>query len=268
MCFGRGQWCGATTMGSSLNLDPTRLRRPWLPFLPYILVSVAHVVLLSLDSELAGPTKLMLMPALALAAVWGVATVRPWPRAAMALLLGAILFSLLGDGSSTFFPMFEDELPMMLLCFGLAHVSYLLLMWRARGIAVRPFGPRALVYVLAYAVLMTLLLPHTGALAAPVAIYGLLLVGTAAMASRCGAVVAWGGVWFLVSDAILAFRIFLPDAMPGWTSGMVMLSYTLGQGLIVFGITSALRRRGVQGRGAQSRGAQSRGITEATATAY
>lgn len=234
------------------------LSRQWLPFVPYAVVSVVHVVARFFESPIDGPTKLMLMPALALAAVWATATIRPWPRGAMTLLLAAILFSWLGDGSSTFFPVFEDPLPMMLLCFGLAHVAYVLLMWRGRGLPVRRVPMWALAYALVYAVLMVLLLPRTGALSVPVAVYGLLLVGTAAMASRCGSVIAWGGAWFLASDAILAFRIFMPEAMPDWTSGLVMLSYTLGQGLIVFGVALALRRRG------QSQ--HPRAVREATAT--
>ena len=231
-----------------------------IPFLPYAVVSALHVGALFVDHPIAEPTKLLLMPALALAAVcatvWPAAAaaaaagspassqIRAWPSGAMALLLGAVLFSWLGDGAAVFFPMFEDELPMMLLCFGLAHVGYLVLMWRARGVAVRGFPLWALAYVAAYVVLMALLLPRTGSLTIPVAIYGLLLVGTAAMTSRCGPVVAWGGAWFLVSDGILAFRIFAPEIMPDWTSGLVMLTYTLGQGLIVYGITAALALRG------------------------
>ncbi|QIK64890.1 lysoplasmalogenase [Leucobacter viscericola] len=220
--------------------------RPWLAFTPYIVVSVVHVVARFFDLPVDAPTKLMLMPALALAAVWVTASLRPWPRGEMVLLLAAILFSWLGDGASVFFPMFEDPLPMMLLCFGLAHVGYMVLMLRGRGLQVRRFPMWAIVYVLAYGVLMALLLPHTGALTIPVSVYGLLLVGTAAVASRCGTVVAWGGAWFLASDAILAFRIFTPEMMPDWTSGLVMLTYTLGQGLIVFGVTAALRRRAQQ----------------------
>jgi uncharacterized membrane protein YhhN len=100
-----------------------------------------------------------------------------------------------------------------------------------------------------YAVLIVVLIPRTGALTVPVMGYGLLLAGTAAMASRCGAVIAWGGAWFLVSDAILSFRIFLPEVMPDWTSGAVMLTYTLGQGLLAFGIVSALRRREARAAG-------------------
>lgn len=248
--------------------------RALLPFAPYAAVSAVHVVALFLDHPIHAPTKLLLMPLLALGALWAAASPAPglfgaedgsgWvgrsgdaqeasgdrieslrrgAEAALLLLVVSVLFSWLGDGAATFFPMFDDELPMMLLCFGLAHVGYVLLMWRARGVAVRRFPVWALGYIAAYAVLMVLLVPRTGALTVPVMIYGLLLVATAAMASRCGAVIAWGGFWFLVSDAILAFRIFAPETMPAWTSGAVMLTYTAGQGLIVAGIVAALRRR-------------------------
>ncbi|WP_241156356.1 lysoplasmalogenase [Leucobacter chromiireducens] len=220
----------------------TRLRAA-LPFVPYAVVSLVHVTARFLEHPIDAPTKLLLMPALALGVLWAAAGIRPWPRGVITLLVASIFCSWLGDGAATFFPMFEDELPMMLACFGLAHVGYVLLMWRAPGVAVRRVPAWALVYALAYAVMIALLVPHTGALTVPVVVYGLLLAGTAAMASRCGPVIAWGGAWFLVSDAILSFRIFLPEIMPDWTSGMVMLTYTLGQGLIAAGIATALRRR-------------------------
>ncbi len=265
------------------------------PFLPYAAISVVHVIALFAASPVAAPTKLALMPALALAVIWAAAlpvgagaapvgagdapgglvtppTAAAAPsagasasasdaapgrpasalrgaRGAILLLVAAILCSWLGDGAATFFPMVDDELPMMLLCFGLAHVGYLLLMWRARGVARHRVPAWAAAYLLVYAVLIVVLIPRTGALTVPVMGYGLLLAGTAAMASRCGAVIAWGGAWFLVSDAILSFRIFLPEVMPDWTSGAVMLTYTLGQGLLAFGIVSALRRREARAAG-------------------
>lgn len=213
------------------------------PILLYAAIAAIHVIARFFEHPLDGPTKLLIMPALVLGVLWASAGIRPRPRGALALLLVAILFSWLGDGAGTFFPMFDDELPMMLLCFGLAHIAYVLLMWRGDRIAVRGFPWWAAVYALAYIALMVVLLPRAGSLAVPVAVYGVLLAGTAAVASRCGAVIAWGGAWFLVSDAILAFRIFLPEAMPAWTSGAVMLTYALGQGLIAFGIVAALRKR-------------------------
>lgn len=214
-----------------------------LPFIPYLVLSVIHVAFLFTEHPLSSPTKLLLMPLLALAVLWASAGVRPWPAGALGVLLLGIGFSWLGDGSSTFFPMFEDEVPMMLLNFGIAHVLYVLLMWRGRGIAQRRFPKWSLLYALAYVALMAVLVQHTGALTVPVLLYGALLVATAVFAARCGAVIAMGGFWFLVSDAILSFRIFVPEAMPDWTSAAVMITYTAGQGLIAYGVVRALARR-------------------------
>ncbi|UOR02330.1 lysoplasmalogenase [Leucobacter allii] len=239
-----GPACGTRAVQPGTVRAGAARARALVPFVLYALLSAVHVLACFADLPFAGPTKLTLMPALALAAIWACARAgRPVRAGALALLLAAIAGSWLGDGAATFFPMFDDELPMMLLCFGLAHLAYLLLMWRGAGIAVRRVPRWAAVYLVAYVALMLVLIPRAGALAVPVAVYGVLLVGTAVMASRCGPAVAWGGAWFLVSDAILSIRIFLPGTLPAWSDGLVMLTYTLGQGLLVFGIVAAIARR-------------------------
>lgn len=155
------------------------------------------------------------------------------------LLFVAIALSWLGDGAATFFP-FAPELPTMLLCFGLAHVCYIVLFVRSAAHA--PYPRWAAVYALWWIVLLAVLLPalldRPGGFGWVLALgaYGLLLGGTAAAASRCGPVIAVGAAFFLASDSILAFRLFTPDAMPAWTSPLVMLTYCLGQGLIAAGI--------------------------------
>ncbi|GAA1933282.1 lysoplasmalogenase family protein [Microbacterium aoyamense] len=206
-------------------------------FIPYIAVSIVHVGALAVGSDaIAGPTKFALMPLLAFAVVWGIRGTR-W-TAATTLLVAAIALSWLGDGAGTFFP-FAPEVPMMLLCFGLAHVCYILLFWRV--LAVRPVPAWSLVFTVWWGVLLAVLWPSIGALLVPVALYGFVLGGTAVAASRCRPVVLWGGVFFLISDSVLAFRLFVPDAMPDWTSPLVMLTYTLGQGLIAAGAVVSLR---------------------------
>ena len=72
----------------------------------------------------------------------------------------------------------------------------------------------ALVYALWYVVLLALLWPTLGALLIAVALYGLVLGGTAVAASRCHPLIVWGGAFFLASDTVLAFEIFMPDATP------------------------------------------------------
>lgn len=218
----------------------------WVAFAPYVVVSVIHVWARFADDPIDAPTKLMLMPLLILAVVIGSLGVEnlKWPT--VGVLIGGIFFSWLGDGAGTFFPMFEDELPMMLLNFGIAHLLYMWIFVRYKiplaDDSKKPFVTWwALLYVPAYIILVAVIAPRAGSLAIPVAAYAVVLTGTAMLSLRLGAIVAVGGFWFLVSDAILGFRIFLPEAMPGWTSGTVMLTYTLGQLLIAYGVMKKVR---------------------------
>lgn len=207
-------------------------------FAPYVVASVAHVVLLAIDSPLAPPTKLALMPLLALPVVLSARHLRP--RVTAALLLAAIGFSWLGDGAGAFFPS-APELPLMLLFFGVAHIAYILLF--ARHLKRRRFPWWSAIYAVWWVAMITVLGPHTGGLLPAVAAYGVVLAGTAAFAARCHPLIATGGAFFLISDTILAFRLFQPEALPAWSSPAVMFTYTLGQGLIVAGALLALRSR-------------------------
>ena len=206
-------------------------------FVPYAVMSVVHVSALAMQSGIAAPTKLWLMPLLALPVI---VSLRLRPVNAIVLLLAAIALSWLGDGAGAFFPA-GPELPLMLLFFGLAHIAYIVLFIRA--LHVRKMPRWALVYAGWWVATVIVLGPHTGPLLIAVAAYGLVLGGTAAFAARCHPLVIWGAVFFLTSDTILAFRLFMADAMPQWTSPLVMLTYTLGQGLIVAGALVTLRAR-------------------------
>ncbi|MDQ0642053.1 lysoplasmalogenase [Microbacterium murale] len=214
----------------------TRTPLPW-AFVPYVVISIVHVVALALQSDIASPTKLWLMPLLAVPVLL---SVRLRPTSAIALLLAAIALSWLGDGAGAFFPG-GPELPLMLMFFGLAHIAYIVLF--VRVIAVRRMPWWALVFAVWWILMLVVLGPHTGELFFAVAAYGLVLGGTAAFSTRCHPLVVWGGVFFLISDTVLAFRLFTPDSMPQWTSPLVMLTYTLGQGLIVAGALMSVRAR-------------------------
>jgi len=214
---------------------PMRTLLPW-SFVPFIVVSIVHVAALAVGSDVAGPTKLWLMPLLALPVL---VSLRLRPVLAIILLLAALVFSWLGDGAGSFFPA-APELPLMLLFFGIAHIAYIVLF--ARVLRQRRMPWWALVYAAWWITLLVVLASHTGALLPAVAAYGLVLGGTAVFAARCHPLIVVGSVFFLLSDSVLAFRLFLPDAMPDWTSPLVMLSYTLGQGLLVAGALVALRK--------------------------
>ena len=240
------------TTAPAHNQTSTLPQTRWWGFAPFIVLSIVHVGARAVGADdVAGPTKLTLMPLLALAAlvnVQGLMNLRGLRQGLphtgnrqvstpAVLLFGALLFSWLGDGAGAFFP-FAPELPVMLASFGVAHLCYIWLM--ARYVADRPFPRWALVFPLWWVLMLVVLWPTLGALSIAVAAYGIVLAGTAATAARCGAVVAAGGVLFLASDTILSLRIFMPEVMPDWTSAMVMLTYCAGQGLLVAGI---LRRR-------------------------
>ncbi|MFJ6530935.1 lysoplasmalogenase family protein [Microbacterium sp. NPDC091662] len=207
-------------------------------FLPFVAVSLLHVGFLAADNPLAAPTKLMLMPLLAVPVL--VSARRLVPRVTLMLLLASLVFSWLGDGAGAFFPA-GPELPLMLLFFGIAHVAYIVLF--ARHLSIRRMPWWALVYVAWWIGMIAILGPHTGGLLIAVALYGLVLGGTAAFSARCHPLVAVGGAFFLASDTILAFRLFLPDSLPSWSSPAVMLTYTIGQGLIIAGALVTLRKR-------------------------
>lgn len=209
-------------------------------WVPYIVLAIVHVVALALQSPLAPPTKLTLMPLLAVPVLAAAPRLRP--RVTIALLLAALLFSWLGDGAGTFFPG-GPELPLMLLFFGIAHIAYIVLFLRHTRERRMPWW--TLVYAAWWVGMLVTLGPHTGGLFFAVAAYGLVLAGTAATAARGNPVIALGGAFFLLSDSILAFRLFL-EGMPAWTSPAVMLTYTLGQGLIVAGAIRSLRKEQAQ----------------------
>lgn len=212
-----------------------------IPFLPYIVISVVHCVMVIFHLPGSGyETKQLLMPALALAAVWSMWQVRPWPRSAMVLILLALTTSWIGDGAGLFFPSLPS-LPMMILFFAFAHVAYIVLFWRAPGIALPKRIPWwSLVYVLWWVVTLTIVGPHAGELFFPLAIYGIVLGLTAALSPRLGWIVALGGAFFLLSDTFIALDEFmgLPQVI---ADIVVMPTYTLGQGLIVYGVTKLLR---------------------------
>lgn len=207
-------------------------------FAPFIVVSAVHVALLAVESPVAGTTKLLLMPLLALPVLLSIR--RLSPASALVALLTALLFSWLGDGANVFFPM-APELPLMLMFFGIAHVAYIALF--VRHLSRRRMPWWALIYAAWWVAMLVFLGPHTGGLLIAVAAYGLVLGGTAAFSSRCHPIIAAGGVFFLASDTVLAFRLFLPDGLPSWSNPVIMLTYTLGQGLIVAGALIALRER-------------------------
>jgi uncharacterized membrane protein YhhN len=209
-------------------------------FAPFVVISITHVILLWMGHSAAYPTKLMLMPALMIPVLLFAERMRP--AVIPVLLVLAIFCSWIGDGANAFFGwLSDDSLPVMLAFFGLAHVFYIVLFWRHMPERRWPWW--SLIFIAWWVGMLAFLYPALGAMFIPVALYGLVLGGTAALATRCHPIIALGAAFFLISDTVLAFRLFRRELMPDWTSPLVMITYTLGQGLIIAGVIIAMRRR-------------------------
>lgn len=223
------------------------MRRRW-PFLLYALVAVLH--LLQILTGLPGRevTKPLLMGSLGIAvALTAFLTDRrrvlaaPRRTPAIALLLVGIALSLTGD--ELLGPSFVAGLG----CFALAQLLYVTDFSTAvRHRRTIPWW--ALVYVVGIIGLAMALWPYLGDLQITVVLYGAILALNGMAGARVNRITTLGTALFVVSDSLLALRLFLPDfgayfADP-WQDFTIMLAYCLGQGLIAYGIVTALAKAG------------------------
>jgi uncharacterized membrane protein YhhN len=210
--------------------------RRWWAFAPYGIVAVAHLAGLFTGAEwLASPTKGLLMPALLL----GLLVSIPARRDEVALWGGAgMLLSWAGDlllstpGEAGFITGLGS--------FMLAHIAYLVLF--LGPLRTKRMPPLAIAYAVWWAALVIVLAPHLGALLIPVAVYGLVLGASSAAALGTTRVVAIGGLIFLLSDTMLAFKLFWPGFAVWQQDFLIMLAYVVGQGLIAVGAVRHARR--------------------------
>jgi uncharacterized membrane protein YhhN len=205
-------------------------------FAVYAVVATTHLVSLFVDAPgLGGATKVMLMPALLVALLVAL----PRIRSEIALWAGlGIVFSWVGDALLA--DPASSGFVVGLGAFLLAHAAYLVLF--IRPMRTRRVPPLAFVYLVWWVALVGLLAPHLGALLVPVAIYGLVLGSSAALALGTNSVSAVGAFLFTVSDTVLAFKLFHPDFSLWQPDFVIMLLYVLGQGLIIAGAVVHARR--------------------------
>jgi alkenylglycerophosphocholine/alkenylglycerophosphoethanolamine hydrolase len=209
----------------------------WWAFSPYGVVALVHLVALWVSAEaVAGWTKTLLMPALLV----GLLIALPDRRGRIALFAGvALALSWVGDllvaGPG------EGDFVLGLVGFLLAHVTYLVLF--LGPLKTRRMPWLALLLVPWWLGLVLVLGPHLGVFLVPVALYGLVLGGSTAASLGTNAVTGAGGILFLLSDSVLAFKLFWPGFELWQADVAVMLPYVLGQGLIVVGTVWAARAR-------------------------
>ena len=195
------------------------------PMAGYAALSALHLIFLlvglSLGAEL---TKPLLMLALA-AAVGAVA-----PR----VLLGALLASCFGDlflifGGSWFLVGMGG--------FAVAHICYVTRFVRTGALRDRARLLRTGVpYAVVWGVLITMLWPDLDAgLRIPLAVYSLLLTGTAVTSACAGVRTGVGGALFLVSDSLIATGL-AKWPQPPVAGFWVMATYLTAQYLLATGI--------------------------------
>lgn len=198
--------------------------RTLLLFAPYVVVALVNVVASFLGlAAVAALVKPFLMPLLLIPFVVLVAR-----RSVAVLVVGviALVFAWAGDIAPGFIG--------MLVFFLCMQLAYIVLFARWSRTRVPPLW--TIVYALWWLVLVGVIGPHAGSLLIPVAIYGLALGSMAVLAAGTHALTTIGAALFLVSDSLLGMAHFVPAfAFPGH-DGVVMLTYTAGQLLIVLGV--------------------------------
>lgn len=218
-----------------------------LAFVPYGIVGAVHLAALVAASSgvdvstLLALTKPLLMPALLLAFLVGVPSLR-----ASATVLGVVAIAASWAGDLALMVPGDDMFLLGLGAFLVAHVFFVLLI--LRHLVVRRLPLAALAYLGWWIALVALLAPHVSWFVWPLAAYGVVLGLMAAAATRASMLVAAGGLLFLISDTVLGVSRFMPSFEIWHSDVLVMSTYIAAQGLLAGGAVLHLRRRHSIGR--------------------
>ncbi len=201
---------------------PFRATKLWAPF--------ATVSALHLSAKLAGAdrldraTKAILIPALAVRLIGA----RQHRRRRLALVLIELCASWIGDVA------IDRSFRAGLVAFLAAHLCMIALFWSGFRARMPPWS----ILFLPWLVVMMVLLrpPRVTALYPAVVAYATVLAAMAASASRGGRRMGVGGILFVMSDSLLAFRQFTPWFQSRPWGAVVMASYLAAQALLVEGV--------------------------------
>lgn len=212
-------------------------------FVPFVVASCFHLGALFANAvgvagadDVASASKPLLM----LTLLGGFLAATPRPRGRIATWASAgIVLSLAGD--VLFAQPGDVGFILGLGGFLLAHVAYTILFLGPLRVTRMP--RLAAIYGLWWFALLALLLPHLGPLAFPVVVYGGILGLSAASALGTNRTIAVGAALFLLSDTVLACKLFLPGFQFWQQDFAIMVLYCAGQGLIALGVVHATRAR-------------------------
>ncbi|QNH95651.1 lysoplasmalogenase [Corynebacterium anserum] len=201
----------------------------------FVLVSVIHLInqLFSGEGLIDTVTQICLMAVLAVVLIAATRDLTPRPRVVTYTLI-SLFFSWLGDTVPRFL---EGDASFMAMIGGffVAQVFYAVAFWPYRGASLLRRPTFLLPYAGAAIVVVGVCWSGAGALLPAVIAYVLVILTMAILASGLGRIATLGGVLFLLSDSLIAFRSFTDATLP--THGfLVMLTYILGQGLLVWAV--------------------------------
>jgi len=148
---------------------------------------------------------------------------------------------LLGSAGDVFLALEPTQTAFGIGAFGLGHIVYILLFAdvlrrsASRGL---PGYLAAAILAIFGAIMLVALQPHFGELRIPASIYNaiIMLMAILAVLGRAPALAIIGALLFVVSDSVLAWRMFA-DALP-WGGPVVWVTYYLGQAGIAVGLSS------------------------------
>jgi len=208
-----------------------------LPALYFIILAVECLATLTGSTILHFVSKPLLMPVLAL---FLFTSVGKSGRSRM-LLLGALLFSWLGDIVLMLDKVYSSLFIYGLLAFLIAHIFYILYFLGIRRASEQSqSGITSALIILAYmATFYIYLFPHLGALKIPVLIYATAISLMLISSLRAfdfpghGRISIAGTLIFALSDSILAFNRFVSPFE--YAPFLIMLTYGVAQFLIVEG---------------------------------
>ena len=207
----------------------------------YIAFSSIYLILLLLNWEAtAFPLKAFLMPAL-------IAAVYFHPDfTSKKFLLGALIFSWIGDVVLMFQTLNSLYFILGLISFLIGHIIYMMLFNKEKRSDMpqnSSFMRIGFIAIVAYLIVMlTILFPHLGGMRLPVTVYALTIsamlataiIGYSGWEPPANAWILSGAILFVMSDSILAFNKFY---QPVWlASFFIMVTYLAAQYAIVVGV--------------------------------
>jgi uncharacterized membrane protein YhhN len=216
-----------------------------LPFIYFLVLAAECLAILSGSTVLHIIAKPLLMPVLILCFYL---ETRKLDRSGN-LILGALLFSWVGDVALLIDSRYGSFFIYGLIAFLLAHICYIAYFYKARKLnAIITFKPFSSLLILAYITVFYIsIYPFLGAMKIPVLIYAviialMLLASIHAFNLRAqgfGVISVAGTLIFAVSDSMLAInRFVLPFEHAPF---FIMLTYGIAQFLIVEGAARNLR---------------------------